>query len=126
MNGKTKESNEIPGADQSRVFWNDMWSESIEHNRNTEWQKKLKEENNYQKQEFLVITKDVVFKQSRKIPNWKAPGRDGVQGFWIKKLTNLHERTAFQLNKILNGNEQLADWLTYGRTVLCKKDRTKR
>ena len=126
MNGKTKESNEIPGADQSPVFWNDMWSESIEHNRNTEWQKKLKEENNYQKQEFLVITKDVVFKQSRKIPNWKAPGRDGVQGFWIKKLTNLHERTAFQLNKILNGNEQLADWLTYGRTVLCKKDRTKR
>ena len=126
MNGKTKESNEIPGADQSRVFWNNMWSESIEHNRNTEWQKKLKEENNYQKQEFLVITKDVVFKQSRKIPNWKAPGRDGVQGFWIKKLTNLHERTAFQLNKILNGNEQLADWLTYGRTVLCKKDRTKR
>ena len=125
MNGKTKESNEIPGADQSRVFWNDMWSESIEHNRNTEWQKKLKEENNDQKQEFLVITKVMVFKQSRKIPNWKAPGRDGVQGFWIKKLTNFHEQTAFQLNKILNGNEQLADWLTYGRTVLCKKDRTK-
>ena len=42
------------------------------------------------------------------------------------KLTNLHERTVFQLNKILNGNEQLADWLTYGRTVLCQKDRAKR
>ena len=42
------------------------------------------------------------------------------------KLTDLHERTAFQLNKILNGNEQLADWLTYGRTVLCQKDRAKR
>ena len=35
-------------------------------------------ENNYQKQECLVITKDMVSKQSRKIPNWKAPGRDGV------------------------------------------------
>ena len=67
----------------------------------------------------------MVSKQSRKITNWKAPGRDGVQGFWIKKLTNLHERTAFQLNKILNGNDQLLDWLTYGRTVLCQKDRTK-
>ena len=39
----------------------------------------LKEENNYQKQECLVITKDMVSKQSRKIPNWKAPGRDGVK-----------------------------------------------
>ena len=67
----------------------------------------------------------MVSKQSRKIPNWKAQGRYGVQGFWIKKLANLHERTAFQLNKILNGNEQLPDWLTNGRTVLCHKDRTK-
>ena len=87
--------------------------------------KKLKEEINYQKQECLVITKDMVSQERRKIPNWNAPGRDGVQGFWIKKLINLHERTAFQLNKILNGNEQLVDWLTYGRTVLCQKDRTK-
>ena len=72
-----------------------------------------------------LLQKGMVSKQSRKIPNWKAPERDGVQGFWIKKLTNLHERTAFQLNKILNGNQQLPDWLTYGRTVLCQKDRTK-
>jgi len=55
----------------------------------------------------LVITKEMVIKQSRKIPNWKAPGRDGVQGFWIKRLTSLHERIAIQLNEILSGNEQL-------------------
>ena len=40
-------------------------------------------------------------------------------------MTNLHEQTAFQLNKTLNGNEQLADWLTYGQTVLYQKGRTK-
>ena len=85
----------------------------------------MNEDNNYQKQECLVVTKEMVSKQSRKIPNWKAPGKDGVQGFWIKKLTSLHERIAFQLNKILNGNEQLLDWLTYGGTALCRKDGTK-
>ena len=41
--------------------------------------KQLKKENNYQKQECLVVTKDMVSKQSRKILNWKAPGRDGVK-----------------------------------------------
>ena len=87
--------------------------------------KKLKEENNYQEQECLFITKEMVSKQSREIANWKAPGRNGVQGFWIKKLTSLYEQTALQLSKILNGNERLPDWLTYGRTVLCQKDRTK-
>ena len=29
------------------------------------------------------------------------------------------------MNKILKGNQQLSDWLTYGRTVLCQKDRSK-
>ena len=57
--------------------------------------------------------------------NWKTQGRGAVQDFQIKMLKNLHERTAFPLNKISNVNEQLADWLTYGRTVLCQKDRTK-
>ena len=113
LNWKTNESSGIPDADQSRLFWRGIRSESKEHDRNAKWLKKLKVENNYERQEYLVITKGMVSKQSRKIPNWKAPERDGVQGFWIKKLTNLHERTAFQLNKILNGNQKLHDWLTY-------------
>ena len=69
MKGKAKKRNEIPDADQSRVFW----SESKEDNRNAEWLKKLKVENNFQKQECLFITREMVSKQSRKIPNWKDP-----------------------------------------------------
>ena len=29
------------------------------------------------------------------------------------------------MNQILNGDQQLPDWLTYGQTVLCQKDSTK-
>ena len=67
----------------------------------------MTEEKNYQKQECLVITKEMVSKQSTKIPNWRAAGRDGFQAFQIRKLASLHEQTAFRFNKILNGNEQL-------------------
>ena len=43
-----------------------------------------------------------------------------------KRLSSsLHEQTAFQLNKILNGNEQFIEWLIYGKTFLCQKDQTK-
>ena len=34
-------------------------------------------------------------------------------------------RKAEQLDFILNSNEELPDWMTYGRTVLCQKDVTK-
>ena len=80
MNGKTKESNKIPDADQSRVFWSGMWSQSKEHNRNAEWQKKLKEEKNYQKQECLVVTKNMVSKQNRKIANLQEEMEFRVSG----------------------------------------------
>ena len=48
--------------------------------------------------------------------NWKAPGKDGVQG--------LHGRIAEQLNNTLN-KEELPEWLTFGRTILCLKDHSK-
>ena len=59
------------------------------------------------------------------MPNWKASGLDGVQGYWIKNLTNLHQRIAGQMNSILMGEESLPEWMTHGRTMLCQKDPTK-
>ena len=40
-------------------------------------------------------------KQCSKMPNWKAHGHDGVQGFSIKRLDRMHERIATQLNEML-------------------------
>ena len=70
----------------------------------------------------MVISVEKVMKLCRKLPNWKAPGKDGVQGYWIKNPSNLHERIAIQMNKILMGEDSPPAWATYGRTVLCQKD----
>ena len=45
----------------------------------------------------MRITKTQVEMQCRKIPNWKAPGLDGVQGHWFKKIKSCHERIAEQI-----------------------------
>ena len=73
----------------------------------------------------VEITTEMVKNQCRKIPNWKTPGRDGIQGYWIKNLTSVHERIAAQLNEIACGVSRLPEWMMYGRTVLCQKDPTK-
>ena len=41
--------------------------------------------------------------------NWKAPGKDGVQGYWLKNLTLLHPHIAVQLDQILDGERPLTD-----------------
>ena len=76
-------------------------------------------------QEDIVITIEMVKMQCRKIPLWKAPGPDGVQGFWLKKLTSPHERIVVQTDDILNSRMTVTGLMAFGRTVLCLKDPTK-
>ena len=76
-------------------------------------------------QHSVVINKGKVKKQCSKMPNWKATGHDSVQGFWIKRFDNMHERIATQLNELIEGTKKIPSWMTYGRTVLRQKDPVK-
>ncbi|CAB3978867.1 Hypothetical predicted protein [Paramuricea clavata] len=103
-------------------FWSEIWDNGIEHNKDSEWLHEMKQGIGYLNQNDLKINEEDITKQCKKIPNWKAPGLDGVQGYWIKKITSCHQRIAEQLDEILNGKAELPQWITYGRTVLCLKD----
>ena len=111
FNGSALRSTDVPNAEESRKFWGEIWSVEKKHSKTANWLKQLKEEMSNE--------------QCRKMPNWKAPGRDKVLGFWIKSMTNLHERIAEQLNEILIGENELPAWMTYGHTILCQKDVSK-
>ena len=127
LNGQNniKSDGLVPDANESQQFWSDIWSVEKEHNREAEWLSEMKEkEIPHERQENILIDETKVKKQSKRLPNWKAPGHDGVQGFWIKKFDILHERIAHQLNKMIEENE-IPSWMTYGRTVLCQKDTKK-
>ena len=55
---------------------------------------------------------------SKKDENWKTPGKDKIHGYWIKNLTNLHERLAWQLQSVLEGN--VPEWIVEGRILIPK------
>ena len=124
FNGGGVRWNDVPNAEESKRFWGSIWSVEKGHNREAEWLKDLKNEleNEEHLQESMVISVEIVIKQCRKMPNWKVPGKDDVQGCWIKNLSNLHEQIAVKMNKILMGEDSPPAWMTYGQTVLCQKD----
>ena len=125
LNGTAVNENVIPDADESKKFWSDIWSVGKEKNRSAKWFNNIKNDIGDKQQRQLEIASDMVTSQRRKLPNWKAPGRDGVQGFWLKKLRGLHGRIAEQLNNILKKEEKLPEWLIFGKTILCLKDHSK-
>ena len=93
FNGYGLRLSDVPNAEETKIFWGDIWSVGKGHNREAEWLKDIKNElgKNKHLQERVVISVEKVTKQCSKMPNWKAPGKDGVEGYWIKNLSNLHE-----------------------------------
>ena len=92
----------------------ETWGKEVLHSENAEWLKELKQGTVEARQEDIVITAEMVTARSKKIPDWKSPVPDGVQGYWIKNLTALHERMADHMNDLI-----IPVWMTTGRTVLC-------
>ena len=115
---------DVPNAGESKRFWGSIRSAGKGHNREAEWLKDIWNElvNNKHLQERVVISVEKVTKQCRKMPNGKASGKDGAQGYSIKNLSNLHERTAVQTSKIWMGDDSLPAWVAHGCTLLCQKD----
>ena len=60
-----------------------------------------------------------------RMPNWKTPGPDLIQGFWLKSFSSLHESVRLQLKKCLY-SRFVPGRLTIGRTSLLQKDKSKR
>ena len=50
----------------------------------------------------------------------KSPGPDGVQGYWIKNLSNLQNSVALQLDRCLQENN-LPKRMVIEKTLLCIK-----
>ncbi|XP_063592467.1 uncharacterized protein LOC134769657 [Penaeus indicus] len=125
LEGNISNETVVPDAEESRTFWNNIWGKSTKHNTEAEWLQDLKDEyTNKPKQADIVINKKMLDNQMRKMPNWKAPGLDGLQGFWLKNFTSLRERICQQLNECL-GEREVPNWMTKGRTVLIMKDKEK-
>jgi len=66
----------------------------------------------------------MIKKQAKKVKNWTAPGKDEVHGYWLKHLTSLHTRMAWQLNQLLQTGS-IEHWMTTGKTTLLMKSKEK-
>ena len=127
LNGEKQGDKIIPNSEDSIKFRSFIWSIRKEHNQHAEWLKSCRKQfENVNSIYKVEISQEMVKMQCRKMPNWKAPGKDGVQRYWLKNVASLHPRiAAVQLNQILDGERPLLDWMTFGKTVLCQKDQTK-
>ena len=124
LDGKSHEENIITDKKKTREFLSGIWEKNVKHNKNADWIQKVAEEMHSNKQQNIDITPTKIKERIHKMSNWKAPGPDGVHGYWIKMLVSMQERIALHLQSCITRGE-VPDWMTTGRTVLLLKDKSK-
>ena len=112
-----------PVAGESKQFWGNIRSQSADK-KDEKWLLDLQSEVNVKKQEKIDITTGSLKKILGRMPNWKSPGPDLVQGFWLTNFSSLHERVRLQLKECLDSGFA-PSWLTRGWTSLLQKDKSK-
>ena len=64
----------------------ELWSEPVQHNRDSEWSKKVKEKlRDTTKKENVIITEKELKRAIARMSNFKSVRPDHVQGFWFKE-----------------------------------------
>ena len=79
-------------TEESKQFWENIWSQSADHEKDAKWLQDLRSEVNVKKQQEIDITTGRLKKILGRMPKWKSPGPDLVQEFWLKNISTLHER----------------------------------
>ena len=113
-----------PPKEEATAFWRNLWDQPVEYNTAAEWLPQVESSTKkVQVQGNILITSEKVTKQAAKMKNWKAAGPDQVHSYWIKQLSNLHERLAKQFQLAIERG--IPEWMGMGRTVLIMKDKEK-
>ena len=73
------EKGQAPNKEESEAFWKGIWENETSHDSSGRWLREIKEEfRTVENQSEMSITEEMVRKVTVKMPNWKAPGPDGV------------------------------------------------
>ena len=78
-------------AEDTKQFRGNICSLSADHRKDAAWLQDLLSEVNVKKTEKIDMTSGSLKKALGRMPNWKSPGLDLVQGFWLKNISSLHE-----------------------------------
>ena len=117
---------ESPGADIDHEnmygYWNELWSTPARYNDDAKWLTSISENSNTIDEMIdVTITTDDVIKAAKNLKNWKTPGPDRIQNYWIKYLPSTHEALARSFNDILNSPDALPTFIASGTTQLLYK-----
>ena len=114
-----KQIGRVPSINKFTDFWAGIWEDDSK-TPVTKWMKGIEKrlrEKVKSTSEFKMTEKDLQ-EVAKKRKNWLAPGIDGITNYWWKRLTATRKPLARAMQKWVDDNTTMLQWIAVGRTVL--------
>jgi hypothetical protein len=87
---KNLEAREPPSIAEAETYWNSLWGEEAQHNERAEWiRKEQKRKISHMDWRPIQITEITLYLS--KAHDWKSPGNDQMQNYWLKAFPATHK-----------------------------------
>lgn len=110
---------EEPNKHMFLEYWNSVWTNNDNADLNAPWLVDIiKTHSNTPHMPQTAFTSEDLLFSLKKFQNWKTPGPDQVQNFWLKRLTACHRPLLLLFNQALHNPTIIPTFLTKGVTYL--------
>ena len=102
-------------------YWKEIWENDVTHKEAPWIESEMNRCENVPAQRLTDLTSSELQNIIRNTQNWKSPGPDGVQNFWIKRFSSIHTYLLEIINDFVKGSRCIEEWLPIGRTCVLYK-----
>lgn len=111
-----------PNTENMETFWKGIWSNAAEHEDSILIKPEREANANVVHMNPVNITVTDIESAVKKTTNWKAPGPDKIQNYWLKAFPSTHAMIAEAFNNLIENPNLTPSTLTEGITYMKSKD----
>ncbi|PNF19358.1 hypothetical protein B7P43_G06722 [Cryptotermes secundus] len=124
LGAKAIEVTAHPNMQEVEFYWQAIWEMETRHNEKAEWiRREEKGREGTSDMKWMPIKTTEFTSVLAKTHNWKSPGSDQIQNYWLKEFPVMHSYIVEAFNKIIEKPQQMSEWLTTGITYLLPKSK---
>lgn len=125
LGAKAIEVTAHPSMKEVELYWQSIWEVEARHNEKAEWiSREEKGKEGTKDMKWTPIKTTEFTSVLSKTHNWKSPGSDQIQNYWLKAFPVTHSYIIEAFNKIIEKPQQMPEWLTAGITYLLPKSKS--
>jgi hypothetical protein len=117
---KDIETREPRSKAETETYWKSLRGEEAQHNERAKWIRR-EEKRKISYMDWRPIQTTEIASYTSKVHNWKSPGNDQIQNYWLKAFPATHRHIAKNFNAIIEEPEKAPEWLTTGISYLISK-----